>query len=195
MSPMALGCPPDSTQRSWPKGSAPIRHLAVRDNGDFMCRRPGSAGQWAAGSSRCTLMRRTRPREVQHFGSIDGGTGIRFHNRALYATRRRASTASRSTATRLWPGSGSSSKERRRRLRGSIGRTGRSRSTRAHMCSSPIEASANFCAEPPRSRTRLRSASSLAPTLARAPASGASAPTDRPEILRAARLGRQASAT
>ena len=44
-----------------------------------------TSGTAAAESSRFTLTPLTKPIRSQHFGTVEGGTGIRFYNGALYA--------------------------------------------------------------------------------------------------------------
>jgi glucose/arabinose dehydrogenase len=69
-------------------GLGAIRHLAVRDNGDVYVSTPRDQKGLGKGGGIIALRLDGSHRavDVQHFGSIDGGTGIRFHNGALYAT-------------------------------------------------------------------------------------------------------------
>jgi glucose/arabinose dehydrogenase len=69
-------------------GLGAIRHLAVRDNGDIYVSTPKDQQGNGTGGGIIALRLDASHKavEVQHFGSIDGGTGIRFHNGALYAT-------------------------------------------------------------------------------------------------------------
>jgi len=70
------------------EGLGAIRHLAVRDNGDIYVStaRDQQGNGKGAGIIALHLDASHKAVDVQHFGSIDGGTGIRFHNGALYAT-------------------------------------------------------------------------------------------------------------
>ena len=69
-------------------GLGAIRHLAVRENGDIYLSTPRDqqGNGKGAGIIALRLNAAHRAEQVEHFGTIDGGTGIRFHNRALYAT-------------------------------------------------------------------------------------------------------------
>lgn len=66
----------------------PIRHLAVRGNGDIYISTPRDqqGNGKGAGIIALHLDAANREDQVQHFGSVDGGTGIRFFNGALYAS-------------------------------------------------------------------------------------------------------------
>src|ERR1041384_1681841 len=66
----------------------PIRHLAVRGNGDLSISTPrGQQGKGKGGGIIAWHLNAAHAVEqAQHFGSIDGGTGIRFFNGALYAS-------------------------------------------------------------------------------------------------------------
>src|SRR5215475_6780726 len=70
------------------EGLGPIRHLAVRGNGDIYISTPRE--QQGNGKGAGIIVLRLNAAsvvdQVQHFGSIDGGTGIRFFNGALYAS-------------------------------------------------------------------------------------------------------------
>jgi len=70
------------------EGLGAIRHLAVRDNGDIYVSTPRDQKGLGTGGGIIALRLDAAHKavDVQHFGSIDGGTGIRFHNGALYAT-------------------------------------------------------------------------------------------------------------
>jgi hypothetical protein len=70
------------------EGLGAIRHLAVRDNGDIYVSTPRDQKGLGKGGGIIALRLDAAHKavDVQHFGSIDGGTGIRFHNGALYAT-------------------------------------------------------------------------------------------------------------
>jgi len=66
----------------------PIRHLAVRGNGDIYVSTPREqqGNGKGAGIIALRLNAAHAVDQVQHFGSVDGGTGIRFFNGALYAS-------------------------------------------------------------------------------------------------------------
>jgi glucose/arabinose dehydrogenase len=66
----------------------PIRHLAVRGNGDVYVSTPKDQQGNGKGTGIIALRLDASHKavDVQHFGTIDGGTGIGFHNGALYAT-------------------------------------------------------------------------------------------------------------
>src|SRR3954454_24290849 len=70
------------------EGLGAIRHLAVRDNGDIYVSTPKDqqGNGKGAGIIALHLDASGKAVDTQHFGSIDGGTGIGFHNGALYAT-------------------------------------------------------------------------------------------------------------
>lgn len=69
-------------------GLGPIRHLAVRDNGDIYVSTPRDQKGLGKGGGIIALRLDASHNavDVQHFGSVDGGTGIRVHNGSLYAT-------------------------------------------------------------------------------------------------------------
>ena len=65
-----------------------IRHLAVRSNGDIYVStaRDQDGNGKGAGIIALHLAANGKADQVEHFGKIDGGTGIRFYNGALYAS-------------------------------------------------------------------------------------------------------------
>jgi len=65
-----------------------IRHLAIRANGDIYVSTPREQQGNGKGSGIIALRLDATHKAVQveHFGSVDGGTGIRFYSNALYAT-------------------------------------------------------------------------------------------------------------
>ena len=63
-----------------------VRHLAVRPNGDIYLSTPKDAQGKGGGIVAIRLDANHRAGDVQHFGTIDGGTGIRFYKGALYAS-------------------------------------------------------------------------------------------------------------
>jgi glucose/arabinose dehydrogenase len=70
------------------EGLGAVRHLAVRDNGDIYLSTPRDQQGNGKGAGIIALRQDASHKaiDIQHFGSVDGGTGIRFHNGALYAT-------------------------------------------------------------------------------------------------------------
>ena len=70
------------------EGLGAIRHLAVRENGDIYVSTPRDqqGNGKGAGIIALRLDASHKAVDVQHFGSIDGGTGIRFYKNALYAS-------------------------------------------------------------------------------------------------------------
>jgi glucose/arabinose dehydrogenase len=64
----------------------PVRHLAVRPNGDIYLSTPKDAQGKGGGIVAVRLDANHRVSDMQHFGTIDGGTGIRFYRGALYAS-------------------------------------------------------------------------------------------------------------
>src|SRR4029079_3702777 len=64
----------------------PIRHMAVRSNGDIYVSTPSNADAAKAGIIALHLDAAHKADQLQHFGTVDGGTGIRFYNGALYAS-------------------------------------------------------------------------------------------------------------
>src|ERR1043166_3261183 len=66
----------------------PIRHITVRDNGDLYISTPRDqqGNGKGAGIIALRLDASHKAVDTQHFGSIDGATGIAIYNGALYAT-------------------------------------------------------------------------------------------------------------
>jgi len=64
----------------------PVRHLAVRSNGDIYLSTPKDPQGNGSGIVAIRLDANHKASDVQHFGTIDGGTGIRFYKGALYAS-------------------------------------------------------------------------------------------------------------
>lgn len=63
----------------------PVRHLAIRDNGDIYVSTPVDKQNSGAGIIAVRLDANHKAIDVRHFGSVDGGTAIRFFKGALYA--------------------------------------------------------------------------------------------------------------
>lgn len=64
----------------------PIRHLAVRENGDIYVSTPVDKVNKGAGIIALALDANHKATQVQHFSTVDGGTGIRFYRGDLYAS-------------------------------------------------------------------------------------------------------------
>jgi len=67
-------------------GLGPIRHLAVRSNGDIYVSTPQDQNEHGRGIIALHQDANHHADSIQPFGSVDGGTGIRFHNDRLYAS-------------------------------------------------------------------------------------------------------------
>jgi glucose/arabinose dehydrogenase len=67
------------------EGLGPIRHLAVRPNGDIYISTPVDRQNKGAGIIALHLDASHRADQAEHFGDVAGGTGIRFYKGALYA--------------------------------------------------------------------------------------------------------------
>jgi glucose/arabinose dehydrogenase len=63
-----------------------IRHLAVRDNGDIYVSTPQDQQGRGGGIIALRLDASHHAAQTEHFGAIDGGTGIRFYKGRLYAS-------------------------------------------------------------------------------------------------------------
>lgn len=67
-------------------GLGPMRHLAIRDNGDiYLSTGRGVAIQGGAGIVALHLGPDHKADQTEHFSIVDGGTGIRIWHNALYA--------------------------------------------------------------------------------------------------------------
>ena len=84
--PDGLTLPPGFHATVVAESLGPIRHLAVRDNGDLYVSTPKDAQGKGGGIIALRRDRAGRADQVQHFGTVDGGTGIRFYKGALYAS-------------------------------------------------------------------------------------------------------------
>ena len=67
------------------EGLGNIRHLAVRENGNIYVSTPQDPKGGPGGIFALHLDANHHADKVERFSSIDGGTGIRFHDGALYA--------------------------------------------------------------------------------------------------------------
>ena len=68
------------------EGLGPIRHLAIRDNGDIYVSTRHRGNQPSAGIIAVRVGPDHKAAQVEHFGDVDQGTGIRMYKDALYAT-------------------------------------------------------------------------------------------------------------
>lgn len=84
--PDGLTLPPGFHATVVADGLGPIRHLAVRGNGNVYVSTPQGADGHGGGIIALHLDASHRVDQTQHFGSVDGGTGIRFHDDRLYAS-------------------------------------------------------------------------------------------------------------
>lgn len=84
--PDGLTLPPGFHATVVAEGLGPIRHLAVRGNGDIYVSTPKDQQNSGTGIIALHLDAAHKTDQVQHFGTVDGGTGIRFDRGALYAT-------------------------------------------------------------------------------------------------------------
>src|SRR3954462_9554358 len=62
------------------EGLGPIRHLAVRRTGDIYVSTPQNPAGRGGGIIAVHLDSNHHAGRIEHFGSVDGGTGIRFHD-------------------------------------------------------------------------------------------------------------------
>jgi len=67
------------------EGLGPIRHLAVRPNGDLYISTPIDRQNKGDGIIAVHMDGNHKADRVEHFGAVTGGTGIRFYRGALYA--------------------------------------------------------------------------------------------------------------
>jgi glucose/arabinose dehydrogenase len=68
------------------EGLGPVRHLVVRDNGDiYLSTGRGVAREGGDGIIAVHLRPDHRTDRIEHFGVVDGGTGIAMWHGALYA--------------------------------------------------------------------------------------------------------------
>jgi len=83
--PDGLVLPPGFHATIVSEGLGPIRHLAVRPNGDLYISTPVDKQNKGAGIIALHLDGSHKADRVEHFGTVAGGTGIRFYKDALYA--------------------------------------------------------------------------------------------------------------
>lgn len=67
------------------EGLGSIRHMALRGNDLYVSTRR-APGQPSVGIIALRLAPDHKPLQTEHFGSVDGGSGIRIHNGMLYAS-------------------------------------------------------------------------------------------------------------
>src|ERR1700677_4494527 len=67
------------------EGLGNIRHLTVRENGNIYISTPHDANGGPGGIIALHLDASHHADRMERFSNVDGGTGIRFHNGALYA--------------------------------------------------------------------------------------------------------------
>jgi glucose/arabinose dehydrogenase len=84
--PDGLTLPPGFHASVVAEALGPIRHLAVRGNGNVYVSTPQNQQEHGSGIIALHLDANHHADQIQHFGSVEGGTGIRFHNDRLYAS-------------------------------------------------------------------------------------------------------------
>src|SRR5579864_644305 len=83
--PDGLTLPPGFHASVVAEGLGPVRHLAVRGNGDIYVSTPVDRQNRGSGVIALHLDASHKATQVEHFSAVDGGTGIRFYKGALYA--------------------------------------------------------------------------------------------------------------
>jgi glucose/arabinose dehydrogenase len=84
--PDGLKLPPGFHASVVADGLGPIRHIAVRDNGDLYVSTPRGRTGIGGGVVAIQMKPDHTAGQTEHFGVVDGGTGIRFYRGALYAS-------------------------------------------------------------------------------------------------------------
>jgi glucose/arabinose dehydrogenase len=84
--PDGLTLPPGFHATVVAEGLGAIRHLAVRSNGNIYLSTPQNADGKGGGIIALHLDASHHADRTEHFGAVDGGTGIRFHDDRLYAS-------------------------------------------------------------------------------------------------------------
>src|SRR5215471_14763465 len=84
--PDGLRLPPGFHATVVSEGLGAIRHLAIRPNGDIYISTLKDQQGNGGGIIALHLDSSHKADQVQRFGTVDGGTGIRFSNGALYAS-------------------------------------------------------------------------------------------------------------
>ena len=118
--PDRLTLPPGFHASVVAEGLGPIRHLAVRANGNLYVSTPQNPDPSKSGIIALHLDANHHADQIQHFGSIDGGTGIRFHNDHLYASTPSSVYRFAFRGSELIP-SGEPDPDRRRHVNGASG--------------------------------------------------------------------------
>ncbi len=83
--PDGLKLPPGFHANVVAEGLGAVRHMAVRDNGDIYVSTPRNKQGIGGGIIALRLGADGKADQTEHFGVVDGGTGIRFYRGALYA--------------------------------------------------------------------------------------------------------------
>src|SRR3569623_1570550 len=83
--PDGLVLPPGFHASIVSEGLGPIRHLAVRPNGDLYISTPVDRQNKGEGIIAVHLDANHKADHTDHFGAVAGGTAIRFYKGALYA--------------------------------------------------------------------------------------------------------------
>lgn len=83
--PDGLVLPPGFHASVVAEGLGPIRHMAIRGNGDIYVSTRHGRGQASTGIIALRLGPDHKALQTEHFGNVDQGTGIRFYRGALYA--------------------------------------------------------------------------------------------------------------
>lgn len=84
--PDGLKLPPGFHATVVAEGLGPVRHLAVRANGDIYVSTPVDKQSSGSGIIALHLDGNHKADQIVHFSNVDGGTGIRFYDGALYAS-------------------------------------------------------------------------------------------------------------
>lgn len=81
-----LALPPGFHATVVAEGVGPARHIAVRANGDIYISTRRGNGATSNGVIALRLGPDHRAAQIEHFGDVDNGTGLRFDRGALYAS-------------------------------------------------------------------------------------------------------------
>jgi glucose/arabinose dehydrogenase len=84
--PDGLTLPPGFHASVVAEGLGAIRHMAIRANGDIYVSTRHGRDAAATGIIALRLGPDHKPVQTEHFGAVDGGTGIRIYRGALYAS-------------------------------------------------------------------------------------------------------------
>src|SRR5271168_1857173 len=83
--PDGLVLPPGFHASVVAEGLGPIRHMAIRDNGDIYVSTRHPRNQPSTGIIALRLGPDHKAIQIEHFSDVDQGTGIRIYKGALYA--------------------------------------------------------------------------------------------------------------